>query len=51
MTAAVLAAYLLLMLGAFFGLARVDRRALPPVLATAALIVAAAGFVAFLFAS
>lgn len=51
MNAVALAVYLLLMLGAFFGLARVDRRALPPVLATAALVVAAAGFVAFLFAS
>lgn len=51
MTAAVLAGFLLLMLGAFFGIAAVDRRALPPALGTAAVLVCAAAYVAFLFAS
>jgi hypothetical protein len=49
--AAALAVFLLLMLGAFFGLAWVDRRALPPALGTAALLIVAAAYVAFLFAS
>jgi hypothetical protein len=49
-TAACLAVCLLLMLGAALGLLRVDRRALPPVLVTAALITAAAAYVAALLA-
>lgn len=50
-TAVALAVLLLLMLGAFVGLAWVDRRAIPPALGTAALLIAAAAYVAFLFAS
>lgn len=46
MNVAALAACLLLMLGSFLGLLAVDRRAIPPVLATAALLVCAAAFVA-----
>jgi hypothetical protein len=49
-TAACLAVCLLLMLGAALGLLRVDRRALPPVLVTAAIITAAAAYVAALLA-
>lgn len=49
--AAALAVCLLLMLGAFLGLAWVDRRSLPPALGTAAVLVCAAAYVAFLFAS
>lgn len=51
MTAVVLAVFLLLMLGSFFGIARVDRRAIPPALGTAAVLVCAAAYIAFLFAS
>lgn len=46
MNAAVLAACLLLMLGAFLGIATIEPRAVWPVLGTAALIVTAAGIVA-----
>jgi hypothetical protein len=49
-TAAWLAVWILFMLGAAMGLLRVDRRAFPPVLATAALIIAAAAYVAALLA-
>lgn len=49
-TAAWLAVWLLLMLGSFIGLLKVDRAALPTVLATAALIVAAAAYAAALLA-
>lgn len=49
-TAAWLATWLLFMLGAAYGLLKVDRRALPPVLTTAALIIAAAAYVAALLA-
>jgi len=45
-SAAVLAVCLLLMLGAFLGILAVDRRAIPPVLATAALIICVAAYVA-----
>lgn len=45
-----LALFLTAMVGAALGLLAVDRRALPPVLATAALVVVAGGYVAFLFA-
>lgn len=47
--AVVLAVCLLLMLGSFLGIARVDRRALPPALLTAALLITVGGYVAFLF--
>jgi hypothetical protein len=47
-TAIPLAILLLLMLGAALGILRVDRRALPPVLATAALVIALGGYVAAL---
>lgn len=48
--AAPLAVCLALMLLAFFGIALVDRHALPAVLGTAALLFVAVGFVAALFA-
>lgn len=48
--AVVLALCLLLMLGSFLGLAAVDRRALSPVMLTAALVITAGGYVAYLFA-
>lgn len=47
-TAITLAILLLLMLGSALGLLAVDRRALPPVLATAALVIALGGYVAAL---
>jgi hypothetical protein len=46
MQAVALTLFLLLMLGAFLGIARVDRRALPPVMLTAAFIVTLAGIAA-----
>ena len=46
-----MAVCLLAMLGSFFGLVLVDRRAISPALGTAALLIIAAGYVAFLFAS
>jgi hypothetical protein len=49
-TAAWLAVWLIFMVGAAYGLLRVDSRAFPPVLATAALVVAAAAYVAALLA-
>jgi hypothetical protein len=49
-SAVFLALFLTAMVGAALTLLRVERRALPPVLATAALIVAVGGYVAFLFA-
>lgn len=49
MNPAAMAVCLLLMLGAFLGIARVDRRALPPVLGAAAVLVCAAAYVAYLF--
>lgn len=45
-TGITLAVLLALMLGAFLGLARVDRRALPAALTTAAILVTASAFVA-----
>ncbi|MFI0897082.1 hypothetical protein [Streptomyces sp. NPDC020983] len=45
-----LALFLAVMAGAALGLLRVDRHALPPVLTTAALVLVAGGYVAFLFA-
>jgi hypothetical protein len=47
-TAITLALLLLLMLGSILGLLRVDRRALPPALTTAALLVTLGGYVAAL---
>ena len=49
-TAITLAVLLTLMLGAFYGICRVDARAIPGVLATAALIIAAGAYVALLLA-
>lgn len=49
-SAVFLALFLTAMVGAALALLAVDRRALPPVLVTAALVVAAGGYVAFLFA-
>ncbi|MFI0894874.1 hypothetical protein [Streptomyces sp. NPDC020983] len=49
-TALCLGFFLALMAGAALGLLAVDRHALTPVLATAALVVAAGGYVAILFA-
>lgn len=46
MNAVALAVCLLLMLGSFLGIRAVDRRAIPPVLATAALLVCAAAVTA-----
>lgn len=47
-TAVTLVILLLLMLGAALGILRVDRRALPPVLATAAVVITLGGAVAAL---
>lgn len=44
-----LPACLLVMLLGFLGLACVDRRALPPALGTAAVLLCAGGYVAYLF--
>ena len=49
-TAVPLALCLSVMLGSFFGICRVDRRAIPGALALAALLVSAAAYVAALLA-
>ncbi|WP_329177841.1 hypothetical protein [Streptomyces sp. NBC_01477] len=49
-SAVLLALFLTAMVGAALALLAVDRRALTPVLATAALVVALGGYVAILFA-